>query len=66
MEKYIEDNLPEAVLDATKFVNESLASNALSRQKLQWELWNEERNTRDYHFSHEYGSRCVFFQIQIL
>ena len=57
MEKHMQQNLPAIALKAVKIVNESLASNAPSSSKVEWELIMEEKGAEDYRFTHEYGSR---------
>ena len=53
----MQQNLPAIALKAVKIVNESLASNAPSSSKVEWELIMEEKGAEDYRFTHEYGSR---------
>ena len=61
MERQMQLGLPSSAIKAAKLVNETLASNALSSSKTEWELIMEEKGATDYQFSHEYGSRLVQF-----
>ena len=59
MERHMQSQLPSSAIRAAKLVSETLASNAVNSNKLEWELMMEEKGATNYRFTHEYGSRLV-------